>query len=102
MNLGELHEKLIAAARADAPGGHVPYAFEKRVTALLASRVAPDSVALWVQGLWRAAVSCVALTLLLGAWAVFNPVAGTTTADDLSQNFESTLLASVDQSDQAQ
>jgi len=29
-------------------------------------------------------------------------VAGTTTADDLSQNFESTLLASVDQNDQVQ
>ena len=64
--------------------------------------MAPDGLALWVHGLWRAAVSCVAITLLLGAWTVFNPVAGTTTADDLSQNFENTLLASVDQNDQAQ
>jgi hypothetical protein len=103
MNLVELQKKLIAAARANAPGDQVPYAFEKRVTALLASRVAPDNMTLWVRGLWRAAVSCVAISLLLGAWAVFNPGTSTaTTSDDLSQNFENTLLASVDQGDQAQ
>jgi len=102
MNLVELQKKLVAAARADAPGDQVPYAFEKRVTALIGARVAPDNLGLWVHGLWRAAVSCVAITLLLGAWAAFNPAPGSMTADDLSQNFESTLLASVDQSDQAQ
>jgi hypothetical protein len=99
MNLAELQKKLIAAARNDVPGDQVPYAFEKRVTALLASRVAPDNLNLWVTGLWRAAVSCVAISLLLGAWAFFSPA---TTSVDLSQNFETTLLASVDQGDQAQ
>ena len=101
MNLAELQKKLIAAARANAPGDHVPYAFEKRVTALLRSRVAPANLDLWVRGLWRAAVSCAAISLLLGAWAFFNsPTA--TASNDLSQNFENTLLASVDQSDQTQ
>ena len=94
---------MIAAARANAPGDGVPYAFEKRVMALLASRVAPTTTwSLWVRGLWRAAVSCVAVALLFGAWALFNPAHRRHNADDLSQNFESTLLASVDQSDQAQ
>jgi hypothetical protein len=102
MNLVELQKKLIAAARADAPGDGVPYAFEKRITARLADCAAAENLRSWVSGLWRAAVSCVAVTLLLGAWAVFNPAAGNPAADDLSQNFESTLLASVDQSDQAQ
>jgi hypothetical protein len=102
MNHVELQKKLIAAARVHAPRDQVPYAFERRVTALLASRVAPDNMALWVHGLWRAAVSCVAITLLLGVWVVFNPATGPATADDLSQNFENTLLASVDQNDQAQ
>ena len=101
MNLVLLQKKLIAAARAGVPGDQVPFAFEKRVSALLASRVAPDNLALWVHGLWRAAISCVAITLLLGAWAVFNP-ATTPASDDLSQHFVSTLLASVDQTDQAQ
>jgi hypothetical protein len=99
MNIAELQKKLIAAARANAPGDQVPYAFEKRVTALLASRVAPENLDGWVRGLWRAAVSCVAITLLCGAWTFFSPA--TTNATDLSQNFETTLLASVDQADQA-
>jgi len=46
-------------------------------------------------------VSCAVIALLLGAWAFLNPKASTN-ADDLSQNFENTLLASVDQNDQAQ
>ena len=99
MNLIELQKKLIAAARANVPGDHVSYAFEKRVSALLASRVAPQNLDLWVRGLWRAAVSCVAVALVCGAWAVFTPAATNANADDLSQNFETTLLASVDQSD---
>jgi hypothetical protein len=101
MNPCELQKKLIAAARANAPGDHVPYAFEKRIAALISSRPAVDPVALWVSGLWQAAVSCAAVALLLGAWAFFAP-ASNANSDDLSQNFESTLLASVDQSDQAQ
>ena len=99
MNLDELHKKLIAAARTAVPDDHVPYAFEKRVTALLASRVAPENLDGWVSGLWRAAMSCVAVALLCGAWTFFSPAAASPT--DLSQNFETTLLASVDQTDQA-
>jgi len=96
-----LQRKLIAAARANPPDDRVPYAFEKRVLALLAARSATDQLAIWVRGLWQAAVSCVAVALLLGVWAFFNPAAPANT-DDLSQNFENTLLASVDQSDQPQ
>lgn len=100
MNLIELQKKLIAAARTNVPGDQVPYAFEKRITALLASRVAAENMNLWVRGLWRAAVSCVVVTLLFGALAVFQPATTATSTDDLSQNFENTLLASVDQNDQ--
>ena len=44
----------------------------------------------------------IAITILLGAWSVLNPAATVIAADDLSQNFENTLLASVDQNDQVQ
>lgn len=101
MNAAELQKKLIAAARANPPGEGVPYAFEKRVMALLAARAAGDNLVLWVRGLWRAAVSCLAIALMLGAWAFFNPTTNAG-AVDLSQNFENTLLAAVDQSTQAQ
>jgi hypothetical protein len=96
-----LHSKLIAAARANPPDDRVPYAFEKRVLALLAARQPVEDLVLWVRGFWQAAASCAAIALVLGAWAFFNPAASTH-ADDLSQNFENTLLASVDQSDQPQ
>jgi putative N-acetylmannosamine-6-phosphate epimerase len=100
-NWQSLQRKLIAAARANPPSDRVPYAFEKRMMALLAGRAVTEPLALWVRGLWRAAVSCVAVALLLGAWAIFISSAPTRTGD-LSQNFESTLLASVDQGDSAQ
>jgi hypothetical protein len=100
MNLAELQKKLIAAARTSPPGDHVPYAFEQRVTTLLASRVAPENLDLWVRGFWRAAMSCVAIALLCGAWAFLNPAA-TSNPADLSQNFETTLLAAVNQTDQS-
>jgi len=96
-----LQRKLVNAARATPPSDRVPYAFEKRVMALLAVRNPADELVLWVRGFWRAAVSCIAIALLLGVWAFFSPTAPSR-ADDLSQNFENTLLASVDQSDQAQ
>lgn len=99
MNIAELHKKLVAAARVNPPGDNVPFAFEKRVMALLTVRAAGDSLVLWVRGLWRAAVSCAAIVLLLGTWTLFTPAPSTTTTD-LTQNFENTLLAAVDQNDQ--
>lgn len=100
MNVTELQRKLIATARANAPDDRVPYAFEKRVLALIPGMSPTDDVALWVRGLWQAAASCVVIAVLCGAWAFFNPASNS--GDDLSQNLETTLLASVDQGDQAQ
>ena len=100
MKLAELQKKLIAAARANVPGDQVPYAFERRVTALLASRVAPQNLDGWVRGFWRAAVSCAAVALLCGAWSLSTP-APTPGSADLSQEFENTLLASIDTGNQA-
>jgi hypothetical protein len=99
MNLVELQKKLIAAARANAPSDSVPYAFEKRITALLGSRIAVRKIDLWVHGLWRAAMSCIAIAVVCSAFAIFT--SGDASAD-LSQNLDNTLLASVDQSDQSQ
>ncbi|HEV2327791.1 MAG TPA: hypothetical protein VGY56_03260 [Verrucomicrobiae bacterium] len=100
MNVTELQRKLIAAARANAPDDRVPYAFEKRVIALIPGMIPTNDVALWVRGLWQAAASCVVVAALCGAWAFLNPASNS--GDDLSQNLETTLLASVDQGDQAQ
>ena len=96
MNLAKLEQKLVAAARANPPSERVPYAFEKRIMARLAAQSVPDDWALWARALWRAAAPCVAIMLLLGAWSLFVPHSGTS-ANDVSQELEKTLLAAVDQ-----
>jgi hypothetical protein len=98
MNLAELQEKLIAADRRQPPDDRVPYAFEKRVMALIAARAGVDRWAVWASGLWRAAIPCAAVALVFAAVSLFTPAA-TDNNGDLSQDFENTLLASVDQPD---
>jgi len=73
MQVNELQQKLIAAARAQAPGGHIPYAFEKRIMARIAALPAPDAWALWSSALWRSAAACIALTLIVAALALALP-----------------------------
>lgn len=98
MNLEQLQQKLLAAARANPPGDRVPYAFEKRILARLKESPAFDVSALWARALWRGAVSCVALALLFGVWSFIG--AGNNAATDneeFSQHFEQTMLAAVDE-----
>ena len=102
MNVEELRKKLLAAARANPPGDHVPLAFEKRVLAQLAFKPPVDLAALWARALWQAAVPCVAVTVLFGAFSFMpastKPIA--TNEEDLSQTFELSLLASLDQQEE--
>jgi hypothetical protein len=100
MNIAELQRKLTAAGRLQTPDDRVPYAFEKRIMALIAERAAVSRHMLLARGLWRAAVSCVALAVICGAISFFTPSASDN-SNDLSQDFENTLLASVDQADTA-
>ena len=105
MNLEDLQKKLLAAARNNPPEDRVPYAFEKRILARLASQPAIDSSAFWARALWRAAVPCVAVTLLLTTLSftmVPNETATVTSEDDVSQQFELALLAPADQLEEIQ
>jgi hypothetical protein len=96
MDIDALQKKLIAAAKANPPRESVPYAFEKRITARLTGRVVLDEWGLWVGPLWRAAVPCVAIMVVLGAWSLF-PVNPRPASSDLSQDIENTVLAAVEQ-----
>jgi len=101
MKLEQLRQRLLASARATAPEDRVPYAFEKRIVALLASQPRPDVLALWSAALWRAAVPCVAIVLVLGATSFLGrgrAVSGATNVEEFPQDFEQTMLAAVDQS----
>jgi len=96
MKLEQLHQKLLVAARHRPPADHVPYAFEKRIMARLKELTAFDGAALWARALWRAAASCVALTLLLGIWSFIgagNQVAAEN--EEFALHFEQTMLAAV-------
>ena len=90
MNLAELEHKLIAAARSQPPSAHVPYAFEQRILAQMRRRPAPDPRAFWAQAMWRGALSCVAVVLLLGAFSWISP-----NASDLNDHLEDAVLAAV-------
>jgi hypothetical protein len=76
-----LLRKLLTAARAAPPPDHVPFAFVNRVMANLPPATRPDAWAEWAGGLWRAAVSGLAVLVLSGLWA-FWPAAGAL-GDDL-------------------
>jgi peptidoglycan/LPS O-acetylase OafA/YrhL len=93
MDLIDLQRKLMAAARANPPSDGVPYAFEKRISALLAGKAAFDPWTGWARGLSRAAALCVLVVLFVAAWSVFLP---TSNQETLSQDVETTLFAAVD------
>lgn len=96
MDLGQLHQKLIAAARANPPSEQVPFAFEQRILARLGSPPQLDAWELWSRALWRAAAPCVGLMLLLSAWSYFTPW-DRPAQPDLSQALDNTVLAATDQ-----
>jgi hypothetical protein len=90
MNLGNLHGKLIAAARANPPGDQVPYAFEKRVLANLRGSEVEDSWALWGRALWRSAFACLVVAIGLSVWSFqSNP--------EIDTDFESAMVSAADQ-----
>jgi len=93
--LTALERRLIRTARSSAEDNRVPYAFERRIMARLASRPAVDMASLWSRALWRAAIPCIASALLLGAWS-FWPEENPTVRADFPVEFESAVLVAVD------
>jgi hypothetical protein len=96
MDLNQLQQKLLAAARAQPPGDAVPYTFEQRILARLTGQPVADAAVWWVRGLWQAAASCAALCVLLGAWTLVNP-SFASAEDELAQQFESTVFAAMEE-----
>jgi hypothetical protein len=99
MNANKLQSKLIEAARKEPLADQVPYAFEKRIMACLAGITPLNYWALWGRSLWRAALSCVAITLLCGLWSITRstPPQKSDNSDNFAQTFESAVYASADQ-----
>lgn len=70
MNLDQLERKLLSAAQRTPPDERVPYAFEQRIMTRLRGRPVTDRWSEWATGLWRAAVPCLTVTVILGLWAL--------------------------------
>ncbi|MBC8002641.1 MAG: hypothetical protein H7X97_08645 [Opitutaceae bacterium] len=95
MKTTRLQEKLIAAARQHEPSDAVPYAFEKRIMARIAAHQPVDELALWAGALWRAAASCCLIAVAIAVWSL--PSGSSQDNQDFSQEFETTVFASMDQ-----
>jgi len=93
MNLTELQNKLLAAARQNPPDGQVPYAFEKRIMARLTAAPKPNEWLAWSRALWFGAAACVAVAVLTSVL----PLQATEEEDDsFSEGVEQNILASMD------
>ena len=92
MNVDDLQNNLIAAARGRVPSQEVPYGFERRIMARIAAIAIRDPWAFWAAALWRAAGPCIGLALVVAAWSFFSGPANSPVAD-FSQDFENTVLA---------
>ena len=57
MNLSELQNKLLDAARRTPPADHVPYAFERRIMARLTAAPRPNEWLAWTRALWFGAAA---------------------------------------------
>lgn len=95
MDLEQLQQRLMAAAKANPPSDQVPYAFEKRIMARLTAPLHVDEWALCGRWLWRAVAPCMSVMAALGVW-----VLATMHPEPESQNLElaieNTLLSGDD------
>ena len=99
MNLEQLQKKLLAAARANPPADRVPYAFEKRILAQLAAQPPLTARRALGAGTVAGRRSVRRRHALAGNLVFHLPhrIQRRPRHEDLSQQFEQTLLASADQ-----
>lgn len=70
----------------------MPYGFEKRIMFALATQSTPNVWDLWGGPLWRAALSCVAITVLCGVWSFASHRTPDST-ESFSPDFEAVVAA---------
>jgi hypothetical protein len=89
-------DQIAKVARTLPADERVPYAFERRVMAYLKEHRPSDLWSLWAGTMWRAAFSCLVISVLTGAALAYaDPSRGELFASDL----ERTVLAPVDVDD---
>jgi len=93
MKVPTLHQ-LAKAARLLESDERVPYSFEKRVMSRL--REAADISTTFTKMMWKAALGCIAITIVTGAVITF---AGAPSAELFASDLERTVLAPVEVED---
>ncbi len=98
MNLELLRQKLTQAARAGAKDDSVPYGFEHRIMASIRSHgdLCLGVRVEWAGGLWRAAISCVGLVVVLMTCSLTFP-GEQSGVEDLGVALENAILAAADE-----
>ena len=79
----------------ESPFGKCAVLFRKTRDGHVRSQSPVTIWALWAQPLWRAALSCVAITMLCGVWSMAD--LSSSDSSDLSQDFESAVYAGLTQ-----
>ena len=95
MKVPTLHQ-LAKAARLLESDERVPYSFEKRILSRLKLREAADISAAFGKMMWKAALGCIAISLVTGAVITF---ASGPSAELFASDLERTVLAPVEVED---
>lgn len=95
MKVPTLHQ-LAKVARLLESDERVPFSFEKRIMSRLTLREAVDISGIFARMMWKAALSCIAISLVTVAVITF---AGTPSDELFASDLERTVLAPVDVED---
>jgi hypothetical protein len=87
---------ILKCARSLPAEERVPYAFEKRIMARLRDTAVADLWSVWSGTMWRAALSCLVVSALVGAAVTYSDPSR---AELFASDLERTVLAPVDVDD---
>lgn len=95
MKVKSLHKLLIETARKLPEKDCVPASFEKRIMSHIDAEGLTDALTLWAKGLWRAAIPCLTLMMLIGTLNVIDRQESQ--VDPLAEDLELTMLKPFDE-----
>jgi hypothetical protein len=85
--------RLFHDAKSEPLNDQVPTGFERRVMACIYRFPQADRWTLWASALWRVAVPCTGLMVILGAWMLYNNFL--TAPKSLTHDLDETVLSAV-------
>jgi len=93
MDEDQVLRKLFQAAKGESLNDQVPPGFERRIMAGIYRLPRADLWALWAAALWRVAVPCTGLVVILGAWILYNDFLNA--PKSLTHDLDETVMSAV-------